>query len=282
MSLLLGCGEEVPRACDDCPVQENKRIVHVAFVKTGVVIPKSTPAQMMTAILAAELACDAVVIRNVSGSYDGGTLVEGKGPGKQVSRVNGGTHNVIFTDFNYVGNEEFWNAFKRKSQGYSMIYFTSERAWFGPKALSVSPKPAFDEDIQAFIEAEITVKWSSADNPVSYLANVDDLTNCQQLFDYAELDGFEPISGNQSTIDGDVITIEEGDNLNVSLDTGVTLGSVTVDSGTLPTGTAVSVSNELVVLSGTPSVAGTYEVIIRASNPCGISTEFTITIIVEA
>jgi hypothetical protein len=282
MATLFGCEEDYPRSCDDCPIEERKKIIHVAFVRSGVTIPTTSASALNTALLAAELACNAVIIRNVSGEYDGGTFVEGAGPGKQISRILGGTHNAIFTDFNYVGNESFWNAFKRKSQNYYMIYFTDTRAWVVPNALTVLPKPAFDRDNQGFIEADITVKWSSADNPVSYLADPDALNNCQVLFDFDTLDGFEQNSGDESTIDGTSISIDEDDNMNIYVDTEATIASVEVTSGTLPTGLTIEVSGTAILISGSPSVAGTYDLTIRASSACGVSGEFSITITVNA
>jgi hypothetical protein len=281
MATLFGCEEEVPRSCDDCPVEERKKIIHTAFVRSGVTIPTTSASALMTALKAAELACNAVIIRNVSGEYDGGTFTEGAGPGKQISRILGGTHNAIFTDFNYVGNESFWNSFKRKSQNYYMIYFTDTRAWFVPNALTVLPKPAFDRDNQGFIEADITVKWSSADNPVSYLADPDQLNNCQVLFDFSETDGFEANSGDSSTINGEDVSIDEDDNMNIYVNTGVTLASVELESGTLPTGLTLDVFGTAITITGTPTVAGEYPLTIRASNSCGVSGEFSIIITVE-
>lgn len=278
---LFGCFDTPPRSCDDCTEDERRKIVHVAFIKKGTVIDKSTPVLLSSTLKAAELLCNAIIIRNVSGEYDGGTFTEGPGPGKQITRINGGTHQIVFTDFNYIKNVAFWNGFKRVSQNYYMIYFTDTYAWLVTEPVTVLPKPAFDRDNQAYIEADITVKWSSADNPQNYKADVDALSECQALFDIEDTTGLEPVSGNQATISGLDVTVDSGDNINIMVDTGVDLSTVEVISENKPAGLTVDTSLSDIRLYGSVAAAGVYPLTIRASNACGVSGEFTVTLIVE-
>ncbi len=280
MASLFGCTNTSPRSCDDCPIEERNKLIHVAFVKKGTTINKTTAALYMSTLLAAELACNAFIIRNVSGEYDGGTLAEGTGPGKLVSRVLGGTHIVTFTDFNYVGNEEFWNSFKSSSQNYEMHYFTDTRGWHVDKPISIAPKPAVTADNQTFMEASIVAKWSSKDNPISYLANVDDLETCQALFIFDDLAGYVNESNSLATLAGSLITLDSGDVINTYLDTAITLDEVEVKEGTLPTGISVSVSGTKIYITGSSVATGTYLVTLRASNVCGVSGEFETTIVI--
>ena len=275
---LFGCTTVTKRSCDDCPTSERNKVIHVAFVRKGTTINKSTGALYMSTLLAAELACNAYIIRNVSGEYDGGAFTEGTGPGKQISRPLGGTHQITFTDFNYVGNESFWNTFKLTSSNYEMHFFTDTRGWYVDKPVSVTPKPAITADNQTEIEAAITVKWSSKDNPISYLADVDDLEACQALFTFGT---FVNESNSLATISGATLTLDSGDIINTYTDTAVTLASVEVVEGTLPTGLAVSVSGTKVYITGSSVATGTYAVSIRASNSCGVSGEFDATIIIQ-
>lgn len=277
MASLFGCTNTSPRSCDDCPIEERNKLIHVAFVKKGTTINKTTAALYMSTLLAAELSCNAYIIRNVSGEYDGGALAEGTGPGKLVSRVLGGTHIVTFTDFNYVGNEEFWNSFKSSSQNYEMHYFTDTRGWYVDKPISIAPKPAVTADNQTFMEAQIIAKWSSKDNPISYLANVDSLETCQVLFEFGT---FVNESNSLATISGSTLTLDSGDVINTYTQTSITLDTVVVTEGTLPAGIAVSVSGTKIYITGSSVVPGTYLVTLRASNTCGVSGEFETTIVI--
>ncbi len=275
---LFGCTNIQPPSCDDCPVQESNKIVHVAFVKKGTSIDRSTPALYMSTLLAAELACNAYIRRNVSGEYDGGSFTKGTGPGKAISRPLGGTHVVTLIDFNYVGNEVFWNDFKRAASNYEMHYFTDTRGWYVNKPISVNPKPAVTADNQTLIEAQIVVEWSSLDNPVSVLADVDDLENCQSLFTFGT---FVNESNSEATITGATLTLDSGDTINAYTNTGVTLSDAAIKEGDLPSGISISVSGTKVCIQGSSVATGSYPVTIRASNACGVSGEFEATIVIQ-
>lgn len=279
MATLFGCTDIDGRSCNDCPEIERQKIVHVALVQRGTTIDKTSQATIISSILAAELACNGYVIRNVSGEYDGGALTEGAGPGKSISRIVGGTHQVTFTDFDYVANAAFWNGAKDASQNYTMWYFTDSKGWEVPFPLTIMPKPAFGRDNQLFIEADITIKWSSKDHPLPYDANVDSLAECPELFVQSYLTEWTAGSGDQSVIDGFSLKLAQDDILNVSVDTGVDLSSVTDVNSTLPSGITATVSDQDIILSGsTSATAGDYSIVLRASNTCGVSGELTFTL----
>lgn len=277
---LYGCDAgNILRECSDCPVDEKNKIVHVAFVDKTAWANISTT-NPTTDIKAAEAACTAYVIRNVSGGYDGGTYSEGKAPGKQVTKIQGGTHIVTFTDFGYIENVDFWNRFKNVSNNYRMVYFTDTFAWFVPYPLTVMPKPVVSDDSTTNIEAEITVRWSSKDNPVNYAASVDAMESCAELFVYASLD-WTQTSGSQATILDSTFTVGSGDGIYITLDTAKTLDKIEVVEGDLPTGISAEVSSDLIIIDGSSVVTGTHEVTLKAFNACGVATEFTVTFIIE-
>lgn len=278
MSSLFGCTNTAPRSCDDCPTQERNKIIHIAFVKRGTSINKTTAALFMSTLLAAELVCAAYIIRNVSGDYDGGTITEGTGPGKQISRPLGGAHQVTFIDFNYVGNESFWNTFKFAAQNYEMYFFSDTRGWYVDQPVAVSPKPAITADRQTFMEASIVIKWSNVDNPVSASADVDQLENCQTLFTFGT---FVNESNSLASISGSNLAIDSGDTINTYTNTAITLYSVEVKEGSLPSGITASISGTKIYIQGHSTALGTYPITIRASNACGVSGEFEATILVE-
>lgn len=279
MLTLFGCGTQAKRECDDCPEGEPNKIVHAAFVKKSVTIDYSSPQSYVASILAAELACNALIVRNISGTKDAPSVKEGKGPGKRISRLVGKDHVINAVDFNYVKNVAFWNDLEDSAQNYNLHYFTSNYGWPVKVAISVNATDPITDDITTEIEGMFQVKWGQKGNPVPVLADVDALEACQQLFDGEDL-----VIVNQSSstavVVGSVATVASGSILAIAVDTNVVLDSASVDEGALPTGLTLSVVNENIQISGTPTIDGTYPLVIKGSNACGISGEWILTIIV--
>jgi hypothetical protein len=278
---LFGCGDQAPRSCDNCPEDELNKIVHVAFVRKGTAINTSTPALFISTLLTAELNCNAFIIRNVSGSKPKPTSKEGKGAGKQIKRILAKEHSIDVIDFNYVKNVAFWNDIEQSAANYDMYYFTDTYGWVVTNTqLSINPMDEITDDNTTFIEGSFIVSWAQKGNPLPYKANVDSLQECQELFDGSELTWINQ-SGTESTIIGNEVTIDINAPLAIGVDTGVTLDSVSVEDGSLPTGLTVDVDGENIEISGTPTVAGTSNLILRASNACGVSGEISVTIVVN-
>jgi hypothetical protein len=284
----FGCSVVPARECDNCNTDEKNKIVHVAFVKKGTTIDVSTAVGFTSAILSAEIACNAYVIRNVSGAYDGGSFTEGKGAGKQVSRITGGKHVVTFTDFDYVANVAFWNGFKKAASGFDIYFFTDTYGWKTANSfLSVFPKGTISDNIEEFIEATIECKWSSQDLPLNYKANVDDLATCPALFDPTSLH-FTNISGSTATIipgsggSADEIDLVSGStNLHASLTAGVSMDALLIVNGQLPSGVIASISGTTIRLNGIATVPGTFVATIRAQSPCGVGADVTVKFVVS-
>lgn len=282
---LYGCyAGTVRRECNDCSEEELSKIVHVAFVLSSELagIDKTSPNALITDILDLERTCKAYVIRNTSGTYDGGAYTEGKGPGKQTSRITGGTHTISITDFDYTNNVEFWNKFKYISGNYNAIYFTDTYAWIINRPLTIIPTPSLVEDSTATIgeNAIVQIKWQSKDNPVNYKANVDALAQCLQLFDYSLLSWTQG-SGSMAIIDGDTITAAQSAGIRVILNTSVDLAGVEVVSGSIPAGLSISASGQIVEIIGAGTVLGTSDLTLRVYNSCGVATELDVVIVIE-
>lgn len=268
---LFSCTTTPSRSCDDCPTDELNKIVHIAFVTRGTAIDTET---MVEDILAAELDGNAYIIRNISGAYDGGRASKGKGAGKQVSRTLGKKHTLNFTDFAYVGNEQFWNDFEKQAQNYDIYFFTDTRGWVVINAyVSAEAQGIITDNNETNIESNIILEWAKRENPVSYLAEVDDLSNCQTLFTGVS---FTNVSGSMATIiQGTIDEISLTQNvtaINATLNAGHPVFSVSVVEGTLPTGLSLSTSGNYVRITGTATQApGTYNVTLKVSNETGVS-----------
>lgn len=285
MASLYGCSTIIPRSCDDCPEEELNKIIHDVFVKKGTTITlgKKTGSANAAAFLAAELAGNAFIVRNVSGSKPDPSVKTGKGPGKQFDRTLASEHTITYIDFNYVNNAEFWNAFRKSAQNYDHYYLTDKKVWKSAATrISVTVSDVITDDNTTYIEAMITVKWSQDGNPIPYDIDADALAQCQVLFDYDTVGGFWNGSGSTDVdIVGDEISGDETSNFNIILDAGYPLAEVQILDGELPTGLTLSYSGNTVKITGTPTETGVFTPTIRASNATGVSGEFTVTITIS-
>lgn len=277
---LFGCTTNPVRRCDDCVDEELNRVIHAAMVrKNTAVIDTTTPALFASTLLAAELACNAIIIRNVNGTKDAPSVQEGRGAGKQNTRILAKQHTLSFVDFNYIKNVVFWNDFENASQNYDLYYFTDSYGWSVTNTrISASAADPITDDNTTYIEGLITIKWSQKGNPLPHLANTDALEACQLLFDYDALAGFVNRSGSTAIITKIAITNRAGDRMSIGLDTNVVLTTVSVDEGTLPSGLTLSIQDQGIIIAGTVALTTSAKVTIRASNACGISGQFDLTI----
>jgi hypothetical protein len=277
---IFGCTTTPRRNCDDCPVDEPNKIVHIAFVKRGTTISTATLTSAITAIKAAELACNAYVVRNVSGIYDGGTAQKGKGAGKQVSKTLSKKHTITYTDFNMVNNISFYNDFEDQAKNFDLYYFTSNLVWVATNSfVSLEAKTPITDNIETFIEGTVIVEWSNRNTPLPYASTVDNIADCQLLFDGTSM-VFSNVSGSAATIVGSEVSVHSGSPLSIKVDTGISLDTAVVYSGTLPAGYTIDTSTTFITIAGTSVSTGIYELVVRGENACGISGAVEVTIII--
>lgn len=293
MSILIGCTTAKPKGCNDCPDDSPNRIIHGALVKKGTVIRTDTKANMLADLLAAELACNAYIMRRINGTKADPTFAEGPGQGKQTNRVQAASHTISYMEFNYANTKmvEWYNYMIDAAANFYLIYFTEGKAWFAGRKnnagtfvgapVKILPKDPITDDNTTFITAMIDVSWNQKGNPVPYEFDDDALEACPQLFDYDELAGIQNQSGSEADVSDTTITVDEDGLINVQLDTGITLDSVEIIEGELPSGVSVSINSDVIVIGGNPTETGTFEVTISAANTCGLAGQFSVTIIVE-
>lgn len=279
---IFGCTEDITRDCQECVTDEPNRIIHVAFVKKGTAI---NTASLTTSLKQAELACNAFIVRNVNGTYDGGTAQQGKGQGRQPQRMLSKRHIATITDFAYIDNYEFWKNLEVGATGYDLYFFTENKGWvITGVSLTIEAKMPITDNNETFIESAISIQWSKRENPKPYDATTTDLDECQDLFLQASLEGFENISGSTVSITGSLLNqlgVDQNATFKVSIDTGETLSTAVLSSGTLPTGLTLSVEGTLVKIIGAATQIGTFDITIKASTSCGISGFIEATITVE-
>lgn len=281
----FACTVRPARACSDCVTDERNKVVHVAFVKRGTSIGTSAS---VGDILSAELSGLAYVIRNVSGSYDGGKATYGKGLGKAIKRLLAKTHTLTFIDFDYVENAQYWADMEGQAQNYDLYFFTDTQVWVQTNAyLSIEAVGKITDDNTTFIEADITATWSYASNPINYNADVDSLSSCQQLFDGTAL-SFYNISGSTATIiagtgsiPDEIDMVHASSVLNARLNAGAAIASVSVIDGTLPAGLTLSYTGNFLTLSGTATTAGTATVIVKGANATGVAGQKSVKFVIS-
>lgn len=276
---LLGCNNTEPvMRCTDCSDEKSNRILHVAYVKRGVTIPTNS---IITSLLAAELAGNAYIDRQVNGEYDGGTFSDRIGRAKQDTQNGSAVHNVVYTSFTPITNRPFHNDFKKVASNYYMIFFTDGVANYANSPLRFMPSAPITRDLNTFIETNITVRWTNEDLPEVYLVDETPLELCPTLFTFDE-DNLFIQSGADGTLVGDTVTIDVDGALDVRYDAFTALASAELDSDSddLPAGVELSVSGNALVISGTPTETGTFELIVICRNTTGVAGVVTITLVV--
>lgn len=255
---------------------EQARISDVAFVEKGVIAKGLTGPALIAALLAAELACKGFILRNVAGSYDGGTPTTGKGRGRQKETTTGRRHVVTFTDFEFTGNEDFWNTIEDNQLNYDFFNFTgSHGRAVQDRDLRINPKGAITDDPEANVEGEIEVSWSAKGIPVSFPAPVEDL----QEMPFLAYTGLTNEAGSAATIAGDTITIANAATMDVKATfTGADTYVLADGSPALPAWLTLTEAGHL---TGTaPAGDSTVTLVLRGLNGCGIAGEAEVTVTV--
>lgn len=276
---LINCNDLSPRLNEDCfDNGEPNRIVHVAFKKKGTVISTLSAASFKTDILAAELAGNVYIIRNVNGTKAAPSIKTGKGAGLQTVKIVGKEHSITAVDIQYINNVKFWNAFENNASNFDLYYWTTNYVWETiPTSISVAVSDPITDDITTEIEATFTVTWSQKGNPLNYPSAAVDFVLSQQLV-FATLTAGAGV--NEATIAGSVLTLA-GVNDDVSILINFTPAALTytlAGGSVLPVGLTLSTAG---VLAGNTSINGTYRFSVIGTNAFGIQGQQEITLVVS-
>ena len=111
---------------------------------------------------------------------------------------------------------------------------------------------------------------------------VDKLEDCPYLF--LNVVGFGSGTGNIAIVstDGMTLSAKSGDAFVLSFAAGLPLEKVEVVDGVLPTGLVLKLAptGTSILLTGSTTVLGTKTITFRASNACGVGSEFTLKLII--
>ncbi|MBA3830064.1 MAG: hypothetical protein H0X33_14075 [Taibaiella sp.] len=160
-----GCGTTVgDHYCNNCEVAEHARIRSVAYIaKDFTFIDPTNPVEWKAGIAAKKI----IVIPETSGSFDGGSEVEGTGYGDQQSKLTGYNFQLTYQDPNYKNNADFYNGLKRTSN-YRVAYRTESLVHISLNTVSVIPKNPVTDNLSDEVTWSVLVKWSEGDLPVPY------------------------------------------------------------------------------------------------------------------
>lgn len=269
--------DEAIRICNTCETEPNK-LIHVALVRNAVTLPTATPAGYTAALLAAEAACNAIIIRNVSGTYDGGEPQMGPGGGRQSERLLGYNHGLDYIDYDGLHNIKFYDRLAKRTSGYYFVFFTETMAWEVKTTISLIPKPAISDDNSTQIQVPIRVTWRKDVHPEPTKADTFALDECQALFDVEDAE-FLNVSGSTAGVFGG-LEVEATVNSLVVVELNVPIGvKVDVAQGVgevqLPLGLTLAIkpNGGGIRIAGTPTVAGRSEVVLHLQNACGVAAQ---------
>jgi hypothetical protein len=271
--------------CDQNDSLEKSRISTHVFSEKSVQLGGLTGAALARAILAAELACKAVVIREASGAYDGGadqqsTSVGGRGS----SQVTNILHTVTGTDPAYVTNVDWWAAMRINQSKYNYLGVTESRAWESlNNGLSITGRGPIKDDLSPIL-GEFTVSWlrnapfnsvpidANLLNQAPFLAFVSAAANAQNEASLSSSDTLE------------LMTVAVGDLLSVKVKfTGATDYGFrpTEDDGlALPEGLNINQATGDLTFTPAAGDVGEYLVTLRGESACGVLGEVQARIVV--
>lgn len=148
-----------------CNQSEMARVRSIALVKNGVTFINPSSESEWAAKVASG---DAIVIREIRGSYDGGQPVEGAGFGSQVVRILNKNHAVSVTDPRAVDNIGFWNVMQRQAYNYTLWLLSENYVWNTKGTPSIAPTMPIPEDITQEVNIVTAIKWQYEELPTPF------------------------------------------------------------------------------------------------------------------
>lgn len=169
--------------CGECTTPENGRIVGVAFVYSGIDVESVGPVNSPETWF--QLHCNdlALIIPEVRGDYDGGSVVEGPGYGTYPTRKTSSNHTLNFMKLFDCSNIELFNDLSKNSGQFELWFATQSlifRSGFN-KTVSIDARFPITDDINSNIEWNFTIKWSSIDLPRCYEKPAGIFDRCSDL-----------------------------------------------------------------------------------------------------
>lgn len=107
------------------------------------------------------------VIPETTGTFDGGSVVEGPGYGDRISRFIGWNFTLTYKDPSFKQNAGFYNTISR-STNWNLIWRTETLTRISNNPVTISAKSPVTDDMNSEVVWEVDIKWTGADQPLPY------------------------------------------------------------------------------------------------------------------
>ena len=165
MSIYTDCYAIPDYVADDCGDIENGRVRHLILKKKTATITDPSSVSEWQGLIASG---DALVIKNVRGSYDGGVVVESTGFGDSPAMLTGRNHVLTYMDYTVKSNVSFYNEFAKASNNYNVFFATESLIWGQSTGIQLASTLPITDNLQEGINFNVTVKWAEMEMPTPY------------------------------------------------------------------------------------------------------------------
>lgn len=163
------CAEKLPdhiaNSCADS--MEHGRVRSVAFVHISylddLIVDPEDEALWVAGITEKMI----IIIPETTGTYDGGTPVDGPGYGDLETSLAGYRHVVTYKDPNFKANCEFYNVIKHSRSWVPAIRLETQTLLFDKPAVII-PKAPVTEDLNADVVFDVELRISQPDLPCPF------------------------------------------------------------------------------------------------------------------
>lgn len=276
----------------NCDPEFQNKIIAVAYVKKSADLDpalKDDSEAWMTAFMQLYLDGDAYLTFNTSGEKPRPDTATTSGRGMQNTKTLAKTHTVNYMDMQGVTltNVAWYCDMLSSAQLYDFYYFTPNRIWDASGSyVTVIGDPVITNELNTYMQAEVTVTWVSKCNPLPYTFNTDIFLE-GLYFTIEGPGGVAPTTTFTDICNWDTgVTTGWEAVLNYAdpLDVGNLVWSLQAGSTPIPDGLQiVSDTGNLIIFDGTTQIEpGTYNLTAVVTNESGCvfgTINFTITII---
>jgi hypothetical protein len=270
----------------NCDPEFQNKIIAVAYVKKSADLDpalKDDPEAWMDVFMQLYLDGDAYLTFNTSGEKPRPDTATTSGRGMQNTKTLAKTHTVNYMDMQGVTltNVAWYCDMLSSAQQYDFYYFTPGRIWDASGSyVTVIGDPVITNELNTYMQAEVTVTWVSKCNPLPYTFDTD--TFLEGLYFNIEGPSGVPATTTFTCVgQSDTVTTNWTAVLNYAnpLDEGTQVWTLQAGSDSIPTGLTISEDGQTIT---TDSVElGTYNLTAVVTNESGCvfgTLNFSITV----
>lgn len=270
----------------NCDPEFQNKIIAVAYVKKSANMDpalKEDPEAWMDVFMQLYLDGDAYLTFNTSGEKPRPDTATTSGRGMQTTKALAKTHTVNYMDMQGITrtNVSWYCDMLSSAQLYDFYYFTPQLIWDASGSyVTVIGDPVITNELNTYMQAEVTVTWVSKCNPLPYTFTTD--TFLEGLYFMIEGPSGVPATTNFPCVEQtDTVTTDWTAVLNYGnpLDEGTQVWSLQAGSNSVPSGMVIS--EDGTTITTTDVDAGTYNLVAVVTNESGCvfgTLNFSITV----